>query len=66
MAQVTNVRLSSDPGPRYDRTVAKALAVLQKAADQWALGQPEEPPTETVLLEILDLFREERFLHRPY
>jgi hypothetical protein len=66
MAQVTSNRLSSDPGPQYDETFREAIELLQKAADQWALGHPEEPPTSDVLKEILELFRKKGFLKRPY
>ena len=66
MAQVTSYRLSSDPGPRYEQCVERARAVLRKAADQWALGHPEQPPTAEVLEEIIQIFERERFLHRGY
>ena len=58
--------LSSDPGPRYKRCVDEALVVLRKAADEWALGNPEEPPTADVLKQILRIFEEQKFLRRPF
>ena len=63
MAQVTPL-LVSDPGPRFERCVEEANAVLRKAGDQWALGHPEQPPTEEVLEQIIRIFEHERFLRR--
>ncbi|MBI4600585.1 MAG: hypothetical protein HY721_01355 [Planctomycetes bacterium] len=64
MAQVTSHPLDSDPGPRFDRCVDRAHALLRKAADQWGLGDPEQPPTGDVLEAILRVFEKERFLRR--
>lgn len=63
MAQVRPV-LSTDPAPRYERCVDEALVVLRKAADEWALGSPEQPPAPEVLKQILGIFVKEKFL-RP-
>jgi hypothetical protein len=30
--------------------VDESLAILRKAADEWALGNPEQPPTSVVSL----------------
>jgi hypothetical protein len=40
--------------------------VLRKAADEWALGNPEQPPSPEVLEKILRIFEKERFLRRPF
>ena len=57
---------SSDPGPRFDRCRDQAHELLRKAADQWALGHPEEPPTHEVLEQILQVFEHEHFLRRGF
>ena len=57
--------LSSDPGPRFQACRDAALELLRKAADEWAEGHPEEPPTERVLTNILRIFEKEKFLRRP-
>ena len=64
MAQVTSYLLTSDPGPRFERCVEEAQAVLRKAADEWALGHPEQPPTKEVLEQIVRMFEREKFLRR--
>jgi hypothetical protein len=61
MAQATPV-YSYDPGPRFERCVDEAHAILRKAADEWALGNPEQPPTREVLEQIIRTFKHERFL----
>ena len=61
MAQV-QPKLSSDPGPRFERCVAAAHAILRKAADEWAFGHPEQPPTREVLEQIIRVFEHEHFL----
>lgn len=58
--------LVSDPGPRFERCVEEARALLRKAADEWALGHPEQPPTKDVLEQIIRVFEHERFLHRGF
>ena len=65
MAQV-KPRLSSDPGPQFDEAMRDALAALQRAADAWAAGDPEDPPTATVLQQVLEPFHSRRFLRRPF
>jgi hypothetical protein len=64
MAQAKPI-LSSDPGPRFQAATAAALDVLQRAADEWAEGHPEQPPTAEVLKQILRIFEKEHFLRRP-
>ena len=61
MAQVLG---GSDYPARYQRCVDEALHVLRKAADQWALGHPEQPPTPEVLEQIIRVFERGRFLQR--
>jgi len=56
--------MSSDPGPRFERCVDESLTILRKAADEWALGNPEQPPTKEVLEQILRIFEHEHFLKR--
>jgi hypothetical protein len=65
MAQ-SKPRLSSDPGPRFEAATAEALALLQRAADEWAQGNPEEPATASVLEDLLRIFEKEHFLRRPF
>ena len=65
MAQYRPV-YTTDPGPSYDRCLDDALRRLRKAADEWATGHPEQPPTKVVLDEILEIFAREKFLKRPY
>jgi hypothetical protein len=64
MAQVTSHLTPSDPGPRFERCVDEAHAVLRKAADQWALGHPEQPPTKEVLEQIIRIFEHQHFVRR--
>jgi len=54
----------SDPGSRFERCVNQAHAILRKAADQWALGHPEQPATREVLEEVIRVFEHEHFLRR--
>ena len=42
----------------------EAHSILRKAADQWALGHPEQPPTKDVLEQIIRVFEHEHFLRR--
>jgi hypothetical protein len=56
--------LTSDPGSRFQRCVDEAHAILLRAADEWALGHPEQPPTREVLERILRTFEHEHFLRR--
>jgi hypothetical protein len=65
MAQVRAL-YSSDPGPRFQQCVDEAQAVLRAAADRWALGQPEDPPTTEVLEAILFIFEHQHFLGRGF
>ena len=55
---------SDDPGPRFQRCVDEAHAILRKAADEWALGNPEQPVTREVLEQIIRTFEHEHFLRR--
>jgi hypothetical protein len=64
MAQVTSAAMSSDPGARFERCVDESLAILRKAADEWALGNPEQPSTKEVLEQIIRTFEHEHFLKR--
>jgi hypothetical protein len=64
MAQIGTAAMDSDPGPRFERCMDKSLAALRKAADEWALGNPEQPPTKEVLEEIIRTFEHEHFLRR--
>jgi hypothetical protein len=57
---------SGDPGSRFDRCRDQAHDLLRKAADQWTLGHPEEPPTRGVLEQILRIFEREHFLRRGF
>jgi len=59
--QVTSYLLTSDPGPRFERCIEEAQAVLRKAADEWALGHPEQPPTKEILEQIIRIFEREKF-----
>jgi len=59
-------RLSTDPGPRFQQCEEAALRLLRKAADAWAVGDPEEPKPEEILKGILKVFEEQRFLRRPW
>ena len=65
MAQVRS-RLATDPAPQFDEAMREAIAALRVAADEWALGNPEQPSTDVVLEKVLDPFFERRFLRRPY
>jgi hypothetical protein len=52
----------SDPGPRYERAVEESYTLLRSSADEWAEGNPEDPPTGSVLMEILDILVTGQFL----
>ena len=65
MAQYRPV-LTTDPGPRFDACMDEANKLLRSAADDWAKGNPEDPPTDSVLARVLDVFAKEKFLKRPY
>ncbi len=56
---------TSEPSYRFVECSEHALKLLRAAADQWAIGNPEKPPTEEVLSKLLDIFERERFLRRP-
>jgi hypothetical protein len=64
MAQVTSYASVNDPGARFERCVDESLAILRKAADEWALGHPEQPPSSEVLEQIIRVFEREHFLRR--
>jgi hypothetical protein len=67
MAQVTGGILDRyDPVWLFQQCLDQAQGVLQKAADEWALGNPEQPPTKEVLDRILKIFEEQHFLRRTY
>jgi hypothetical protein len=53
-------------GHRYESAVEGAHRILSEAAEEWAEGHPEEPPTERVLQRVLALFVEEQLLRRPF
>jgi hypothetical protein len=59
-------RLSSDPGPRFEECQREAHGLLQKAADGWAQGNPEQPTTQEVLGAILRVFERGKSLRRPF
>ena len=63
MAQARGL-YETDPGPRFGRCQDDALVVLQEAADDWAKGDPENPPTKLILEKILRIFEKEKFLKR--
>jgi hypothetical protein len=65
MAQVRAL-YSSDPGPRFQLCCDQAHELLRNAADQWALGHPEQPPTREVLEQILRIFEHQHFLRRGF
>jgi hypothetical protein len=50
----------------YERCVQEAHRQLIEAADEWAAGNPEDPPTQEVLRSILDLFAKHGFLKPPF
>ncbi len=58
-------KLTTDPGPRFEQSIRDALEILRKSADSWAKGDPEDPPTEEVLRQVLRVFERQRFLQRP-
>jgi hypothetical protein len=63
MAQVTG---GSYDSTRYHLCFDLALEYLKKCSDSWAHGDPEEPPTDLVLKEILKIFERERLLRKPW
>lgn len=65
MAQV-NSKLSTDAGPQFGEAQREALAALQAAADAWAEGDPEDPPSVEVLARVLEPFFQRKFLRRPF
>lgn len=66
MAQVTGYDRHKFEVSRFDDSFYEAHCLLMKAADKWAQGHPEEPPTFDVLDAILDVFANQRLLTRPY
>ena len=65
MAQARGISVA-DEGPRYKRCVERAHRLLMKAADEWAKGNSEQPPTIDVLNEIIDVFARQKLLIRPF
>jgi len=61
----TGGRLTCDPSHRFVVCFEDAYKLLKQAADQWALGDPEKPPTAEILSQLLDVFERGRFLWRP-
>jgi hypothetical protein len=59
-------RLSSDAGPQFEEATREALDALRRAADEWAEGDPEQPPTREVLGRVLQPFLDRKFLRRPF
>jgi hypothetical protein len=57
--------LTSDPSYRFVTCFDNALKILRAAADQWAKGDPEKPPTPEMLSDLLDVFEKAGFLRRP-
>jgi hypothetical protein len=57
--------LISDPSQRFVTCFEDALKMLRSAADQWAKGDPEKPPTAEILSGLLDVFGKDGFLRRP-
>ncbi|GMV80736.1 MAG: hypothetical protein AMXMBFR7_19200 [Planctomycetota bacterium] len=64
MAQFRS-RLTTDPGSRFEECMETAHRLLRKAADEWAIGDPEVPATEAILNDILRVFEKSKFLRRP-
>lgn len=64
MAQAKPI-LTTDPGPRFSQCKEDSIKLLNKAADEWAKGDPLNPQTEEVLGALLDIFIKERFLKPP-
>ena len=50
---------------RFARCFEEASALLRNSADQWAKGDPEDPTTLEVLLNILQAFAKDGFLFFP-
>jgi hypothetical protein len=57
--------LTSDPSYRFVVCFEDAHKILRRAADLWALGDPEKPPTAEILSQVLDIFEKVKFLRRP-
>ena len=66
MAQVTGGDPHKYVVMRFDDCLRDAHRLLMQAADEWAEGNPEEPPTMKVLNDILDVFVDRKLLTRPY
>jgi hypothetical protein len=66
MAQVSGFDHHRFDVSRFEESVLDAHRLLIKAADQWAEGHAEEPPTIEVLNSILYLFESRKFLRLPY
>jgi len=57
---------TNDPGPRFEQCIQDATALVRTAADEWAKGDPEEPPVSDVLEAVLRVFEKQKFLRRPF
>ena len=66
MAQVTGFDYHKFEVSRFEECFRNAHRLLIKAADEWAEGHPEQPPTIEILNSILNVFECEKFLRRPY
>jgi len=66
MAQVTGFNFHKYEAQKFGEAVEVAHRILMRAADEWARGNPEQPPTRELLSEIIRVFEEARFLKRPY
>jgi hypothetical protein len=58
--------LSSDVGPRFEEATREALEALRRAGNEWAQGDPEQPPSAETLKQILQPFFDRKFLRRPF
>ncbi|MHC4600943.1 MAG: hypothetical protein ACYS47_18275 [Planctomycetota bacterium] len=58
-------RKSTPRAANFARCLEKARALLRDSADWWARGDPEEPATLEVLLNLLQMFAREGFLYFP-
>lgn len=65
MAQ-SKSRLATEAGPQFEEAQREALVALRRAADAWAKGDPEDPPSVDVLDRILEPFFDRQFLRRPF
>jgi hypothetical protein len=63
--KLTGGGTTGDPSYRFFDRFEDARKLLSRAADQWALGDPEKPPSAEILSQVLDIFEKARFLRRP-